>query len=169
MPHSNHFHIVLNQTPNGNVAGISHTPNILANLGLNLLVELSTASAFSNKNIEKKYCSAMGLVDTGATRTSIDTHLAQYLNLIPIGMSTAITAAGPQKTNDYAIDLTFIGSQLRPALNLRVGSCTLNFDPNKAKENLRNSKNTGLLIGRDVMSRWNLTWNGPTSTVFISD
>jgi hypothetical protein len=25
------------------------------------------------------------------------------------------------------------------------------------------------LIGRDVMSRWNIVWNGPTSTVFISD
>jgi hypothetical protein len=27
----------------------------------------------------------------------------------------------------------------------------------------------GILIGRDIMSRWNIVWNGPTSTVFISD
>ncbi len=167
MAHSNHFNIAFNQTQQG--LGVFHTPQLLANLGLNLLVELSTASAFTNKNIEKKSCSILGLVDTGATRTSIDKTLAQQLNLIPIGMSTAITAAGPQKTNDYAVDLTFIGSQLRPVLNLRVGSCTLNFDFKKAKENARNPKNIGLLIGRDVMSRWNLTWHGPTSTVFISD
>lgn len=29
--------------------------------------------------------------------------------------------------------------------------------------------NFGLLIGRDIMSRWNIVWNGPTSTVLVSD
>jgi len=29
--------------------------------------------------------------------------------------------------------------------------------------------NFGVLIGRDIMARWNIVWNGPSSCVFIAD
>lgn len=50
--------------------------------------------------------------------------------------------------------------------NLQIGSCNLNFQLNS---NLNNPRNFGILLGRDVMSRWNIIWNGPSSTVIISD
>ena len=151
--------------------GVIYTPHALVNFGLNILVQVSTASALVNqhKGITKYSSSVMGLVDTGATRTSIDSSLAKRLNLLPIGVSTSHTAAGPQRMSDYAIDLTFIGSKLQSVLDLRIGSCVLNFDLNKAQKNANDATNIGLLIGRDVMSLWSVTWHGPTSTVFISD
>lgn len=149
--------------------GISHSPQVLANFGLHLLVEVSTASAFIKKEIPKQSIPVMGLLDTGATRTSIDITLAEKLKLIPIGASKSLTAAGLKKTNDYAIDLTFIGTKLQSILNLKVGSCTLNFNLEKSQGNVNDPTNIGLLIGRDIMSLWNLIWHGPTSTVFISD
>ena len=114
-----------------------------------------------------------GHFDTGATRTSIDSRLASKLGLSPIGFTTSNTAAGPQGTPDYAIDMSFM-SNLRPFLDLRVGSCNLPFDLNEAQSSSDfkkplNPQNIGLLIGRDIMAFWNITWNGPTSTVFVSD
>jgi hypothetical protein len=35
--------------------------------------------------------------------------------------------------------------------------------------NPNDPRNFGVLLGRDVMARWNIVWNGLTSTVFISD
>ncbi len=176
MAHVNIIHTDVSVTENKNKQGkaqigINYAPHPLANFGLNLFVEVSTASALLNqrKGIVKNSLAVRGLVDTGATRTSIDSTLAKRLQLMSIGSSTSHTAAGSQCTDDYAIDLTFIGSRLQSILNLRVGSCTLNFDLEKSQKKPNDLTNIGLLIGRDVMSLWNVTWHGPTSTVFISD
>ena len=107
----------------------------------------------------------MAHFDTGATNTSIDINLAKHLNLIPIGQSVNYTAGGPQKMPNFYIDLSFPGTTLKPFHNLRIGSCNLPFDV----KNGIHSRNFGILIGRDIMSKWNIVWNGPTSTVFISD
>lgn len=176
MAHINIFHPGVSVTENKNKRGetqigIAHFPHMLVNMGLNLFVEVSTASAFVSqpKGITKNHVAVRGLVDTGATRTSIDSSLAEKLQLITTGSSTSRTASGLQRTNDYAIDLTFIGSKLRAILNLRVSSCTLGFDLEKSQKTPNDLTNIGLLIGRDVMSLWNITWHVPTSTVFISD
>ena len=149
--------------------GIAHTSDILFHLGCNLLMELSTASAFQKKGSAKHVISVMGILDTGATRTSIDFTLAKKLNLIPIGISETQTAAGLQKTLDHAVDISFIGSNLKKILNLKIGSCRLGLNIEDALKDPNDPKNMGLLIGRDIMSLWNITWHGPTSTVFISD
>ena len=102
-------------------------------------------------------------------KTSLDAGLALYLGLVSIGNSKSHTAAGPQITSDYAIDVGFIGTNLKPILNLRVGSCNLGFNLTKAQQNPNDPRNMGLLIGRDIMSLWSITWHGPTSTVLVSD
>jgi hypothetical protein len=110
----------------------------------------------------------MAHLDTGASKTSIDINLAKYLNLVSTGQSKSKTAGGPQVTPDFVIDLGF-RTPLSPFSNLQIGSCDLGFNLQQCLANPNDPANFGILIGRDVMSRWNIVWNGPTSTVFISD
>jgi len=139
----------------------------LTMLGLNMIVEIFTASVLRKQPnpIPLSTITVMAHFDTGASITSIDINLAKHLNLTPIGESTSNTAKGPQKTPNFCIDLNFSGTTLQPFHNLKVGSCTLPFNIEKEIS----PRNFGILIGRDVMSRWNIIWNGPSSTVFISD
>jgi hypothetical protein len=111
----------------------------------------------------------MAHFDTGANITSIDLALAKYLKLIPMGQSNQKTAAGISKpTPNFVIDLSF-RVPLLPFPNLQIGSCDLGFDLQHCLSNPNDPVNFGILLGRDVMARWNIVWNGPTSTVFISD
>ena len=174
MAHINHFNtnIALKPTPvHGTRVGIAYGPDALANLGFNLYTEVSTAGALVAKqeSISSNSISVIGHLDTGSTRTSIDASLATHLELTSVGSSSSRTAAGLQETPDYTVNLSFIGYGLRQIHDLKVGSCNLGFDLTEAQANPMNVRNMGLLIGRDVMSLWNITWHGPTSTVFISD
>jgi hypothetical protein len=139
-------------------------------MGLNIPVEISTAAVFQtpSNNAESSSILAMAHLDTGASITSIDINLAKYLRLISTGQSTSRTAAGPQSTPDFVINLTF-RANLSPFINLQTGSCDLGFNLQQCLSNPNDPKNFGILIGRDVMARWNIIWNGPTSTAFISD
>jgi hypothetical protein len=138
--------------------------------GLNIPVELSTATVFRKpvNGVSPSSVLAMAHFDTGASITSIDIALAKHLKLFPTGQSISKTAAGPQSMPDFVIDLTF-HADLSPFLNLQIGSCDLGFNLQQGLSDPNDPKNFGILIGRDVMSRWNIVWNGPTSTVFISD
>ncbi|GHV72172.1 hypothetical protein AGMMS49928_28290 [Spirochaetia bacterium] len=70
---------------------------------------------------------------------------------------------------NFAIDIGFPNTGLSPFVNLRIGSCRLKFDLQKNLENPNVPRNFGLLLGRDIMSKWVITWDGLTSTVIISD
>jgi hypothetical protein len=61
----------------------------------------------------------MAHLDTGASVTSIDRALAQYLNLMPTGQSIIRTAAGPQSMPTFVIDLSF-RADLSPFFNLQI-------------------------------------------------
>lgn len=150
---------------------ISVAPQALLFLGLNMPVEISTASAYLNEPtaIQRQTIQVMAHFDTGCTITSIDMGLAAHLQLIQTGMGSSMTASGPATTPNYAIDLAFINSGLSSIQNLQISSCNLPFNLAAAQANPKDPKNFGLLLGRDVMSRWHITWNGPTSAVFISD
>jgi len=144
----------------------------LINRGLNILVEISTAS--SSIDIKSPIPQPLNKIqvyaqfDTGANRTSIDIKLATYLNLVSLGTSELITAGGKYNFPNFIVDFQLIETELNPFIDLDVNSCDLSF--NLAKNLKRPSiDNFGVLIGRDIMSKWHITWNGPTSTVIISD
>jgi hypothetical protein len=146
------------------------SPMQLRLMGMNIPVEISTATVFRKppNNILLSSVLAMAHLDTGASVTSIDITLAKYLNLIPTGQSISKTAGGPQLMPDFVIDLSF-RVPLSPIPNLQIGSCDLGFNLEQCQSNPNDPENLGILIGRDIMARWNIVWNGPTSTVFISD
>lgn len=119
--------------------------------------------------IPKSPLLVMALLDTGATTTTISDKVAEALELIPLGFSKIYTAAGLAESADYAVDISFPNGALTGFANLKVGSCNLPYNENLPEEQRMEVTNFGALIGRDMMSRWNIVWNGPTSSVFISD
>jgi len=142
--------------------GIIISPQALFVNGLNIPITISTASADLQKpGFDKSSASTIAItahLDTGASRTSIDLGLAQRLKLLSTGSSIVYTANGPAELPAYAIDLHFPNTNLQPFINLPIGSC-----------NLSGQSNFSMLLGRDIMSRWNIVWNGPSSTVIIND
>ena len=86
-------------------------------------------------------------------------------------MGRSTTAAGPAQKPNYSIDLSFVGrsSVLKGFHNLEVGSCDLPFKLSEHASNTTDPRYFGVLIGRDILSKWMFVWNGPTSTVFIAD
>jgi hypothetical protein len=136
--------------------------------GFNIPVEISIASI--RKQPDKpatQSFSVMAHFDTGASGTSIDIGLAQHIGLGVEGTTTILTAAGPQKMPTFMADLAFPSTTLSPFINLKMSSCVLGFKLDGA--DTATPSNFGLLLGRDVMSRWNIVWNGPSSTVLVND
>jgi hypothetical protein len=161
--------------PDGTHVVADFSPRALQQVGFNLPVEISTASIFRKPPLNMPLLSIVVIAhfDTGASVTSIDMELAKHLNLLVTGQSKNHTASGPQVMPNFAVDISFPTTKLSPLHNLRIGSCKLDFDlaNNMVGNSMDSSKpqNMGVLIGRDIMSRWNIIWNGPTSTVIISD
>jgi hypothetical protein len=146
---------------------VSFSSNPLTLEGFNLPVAISTASIHL-QNTDKLSSSivVMSHLDTGASRTSLDIELAKYLKLDAVGTSSHKTAGGIKEMLDFAVDLQFPNTNLSAFINLPVGSCNLGFDINGK---LNSPRNLAVLLGRDILSHWNIVWNGPTSTVFIND
>ena len=140
---------------------LSPVPLLLNGLNMNVIV--STSSIFSLRNTSHSIESVQILAhfDTGASITSIDLEIAKQLNLIPTGQSPSNTAAGLRNATNFIIDLVFPGTNLRPFKNLQISSCNLSAPSMRLPFKL--------LLGRDIMSRWNIIWDGPSSTVIISD
>jgi hypothetical protein len=157
--------------PSPGASPVKISPDALLLAGLNMPVEISTASIYRQSRQPPQFTSftVMGHFDTGASRTYIDINLAKHLGLKPEGESVTHTANGPVKMPDFIINLGFLGYSLSGVSNLRIGSCILRFDLLKNQAKPMNPKNFGLLLGRDLMSRWHIAWDGPSSSVFIYD
>lgn len=156
--------------PAGTKLQLSFTHIPLMQQGFNILVSVSAPkNQDPSKETDIKSVSVMAHFDTGASRTSIDIKLAEFLGLIPVGAGISHTAGGPVQMPNYAVDISFPGSRLAPFISLPIGSCKLPFTIEENGTIPISPQNFGLLLGRDIMSRWNIVWNGPTSTVLISD
>ena len=154
--------------PDGTRLSVEHSPSPLFQFGFLLPVEIAIAEAFRDVVVSSfQAVTVKAVLDTGATITSIDINVAQYLNLQVTGWSRSLTASGSHEMPSFAVDVSFPGTKLRPFYNLQIGSCNLDFKLNT--NDPQKSEGLGLLIGRDMMTRWNIVWNGPSSTVIICD
>lgn len=97
-----------------------------------------------------------GLIDTGATFTSISNRLAERLELIPIDTITSVGAHGePVNCFIYSVDIRPVGSYL--VLNSwRVSSCDLHGSSFDA------------LIGRDILSLAHFSYDGAQASFSIT-
>jgi len=151
----------------GTEARVLFRPEFLFGDGLNIPVEINAANIFLLANPDKRYKSftVLAHLDTGASSTSIDLSLAEKLELEATGTCKIGTAAGVFPVPTFTVNIGFPNTNLSPFIDLKINSCSLNYDYLAPPS----PRNFGLLIGRDIMSRWNIVWNGPTSTVFIND
>jgi hypothetical protein len=149
-------------------------PQNLAGQGCNLQVEIATSSLFVNganpaNPVVRQAITVMAHLDTGAGSSMISPVLALHLALVQTGVAQHQTANGQVQLPTYAIDLLFAGTSLSARKDLPVAACTLPFTMAAHTANPLDVRNFGVLIGRDIMAAWHMTWDGPTSSVFISD
>jgi hypothetical protein len=134
--------------------------------GLTFPAIVSPGSVYKTDAASQSSLAVKAHLDTGASVTSIDINLASSMGLVPVGATQLRTAGGVVEFSNFIINLQFPTATLAPRINLPICSCDMGFDPSKPPGDPRNF---GVLIGRDVISRWNIVWNGPTSTVIIND
>ena len=150
--------------PDNSRVSIAQGPHELKASGFNLPV-IITSVPLDKEVSQPKSILVMAHFDTGASGTSIDEKIARELELFPIGTTLMQTAGGSRDAKSYIVDISFPNTGLR-GYRLRANDCNLPY--NGIATNL-SSENFGVLLGRDIMANWNIVWNGPTSTVLISD
>lgn len=97
------------------------------------------------------------LVDTGASNFAIDLSIARQLGLSRTGTTNQNTAGGTRTANLYAISLDFPGTSLNNIDVLVAMDCVITGQPFRC------------VIGRDIMSKWHMHYNGTTGTITIAD
>lgn len=100
---------------------------------------------------------SQALVDTGASFLAIDQSIAQKLNLARRGINVTHTANGPRQCDLYAVSLAFPATALKSFNVVQAIEVDLSTQPFKC------------LIGRDVLSKWHLHYNGETGVISIAD
>jgi hypothetical protein len=162
--HSNIGFNIVPPLPVGSKISLAHNPQMLSKLGFNIPVIITSVPLDKNVS-QSKSVLVMAHFDTGASVTNIDEKLARELELFPIGEASIQTAGGLKDTKKYIVSISFPNTALR-GYKLSVNDCNLPYNGNVSD---LNPQNFSVLLGRDIMSNWNIVWNGPTSTVLISD
>ncbi len=98
----------------------------------------------------------VAIVDTGATMTCVNESILQGLGLNPIGIVLAGTASGPTPQNIYPARLVFpaegFGIDFQGVAGVNLAGQMIPLNP---------PQQVIALIGRNILERWVLTWNGP--------
>ena len=120
--------------------------------------------AKSSKKEVKQAHNLGALIDTGASVTGVDEAVLNQLGYPPIGVSSLATPSGTSQTGVYMVRLV-IPSQRDPRFppnipriiidNVRVIAVKLDRQPYK------------VLLGRDVLSRMIMVYNGPQALITL--
>jgi predicted aspartyl protease len=118
----------------------------------------STREAAEHSNIKlHKELTITALIDTGASRTVINPQLATTCGLRQTG-EVRISGAGQVAMRaEFAGSITFPGSELSGFDPLPLIACPLP------------EQDISCLIGRDVLERWNLTYDGRSGLVEVEE
>lgn len=99
------------------------------------------------------------LLDTGASVTVISRTFANYCKLFQTSEGSEISAVGAtHHCGEHAGALSFPGTSLRPFNSIRIVSVDF------PKE-----KYYAILIGRDILRNWIVTFDGRAKRVIIDD
>jgi len=118
---------------------------------------ITTQSLLSSNILVPTPLSVKALIDTGCTITSIDNALVHTLGLRIRGYNQTHTANGMMNVSQHQVSLHFAGTNLSGRPVQTVQAVDLSGQP------------YGMLIGRDLMMSWSLTYNGTTGFVCIAD
>ena len=101
--------------------------------------------------------SILALIDTGASLTVINPELVQSCRLSQTGFTKISSAGNVGDYPTYAARIEFPGQDLRGFDIIPVVGCKLP------------QQSISCLIGRDILRRWTLTYNGRTGEVTVAD
>ena len=96
------------------------------------------------------------LIDTGASISAVDIEVVRQLGVQPVGVANVGTAGGPQQQETYPARFTFPGSNL-PGIEfneLLGANLTGQVVPVDGRPLIA-------LVGRDILERFILVYNGP--------
>ena len=138
--------------------------DVLAHIGprLQAQIEITTALAeLLTRNGEQLPNPVTGwaLIDTGASRSCIDTGRIQGLNLNPVGVVDVTTANGPTRQEVFQARLVIPQSTIT-AEGAFIGADLTGQDVN--------NQPLIALIGRDLLRNWHLVYNGTLGVITIS-
>jgi hypothetical protein len=99
------------------------------------------------------------LLDTGASVTVISKTFANYCKLFQTNEGSEITAIGAtHRCGEHAGAISFPGTNLRP------------FDPTRiVSVDFPKERHYAILIGRDILRNWVISFNGRCKQVTITD
>ena len=125
---------------------------------INLSIGVSVSRASALKNASQPIPNSIlvqGLIDTGASGVCIDPTLTQLLSLQPTGTSEMLTPSTgntPQITPVYDI-----------SIKIPHAGTSLDFDSVPAMESVLLNQGFHVLIGRDILSKCLLIYDGVTN------
>ena len=129
----------------------SNPQDHLAHFGMRIAVEIGLHPEVEQLLISTEApvpgkVSGTGIIDTGATRTSIDLSVANELGLVPMGATKVRTAQGALDAPVYPFAITLAPNLTFPAFGM---GCNLH------------EQGIHALIGMDLISRCIFLVNGP--------
>lgn len=146
--------------PDGSVTPVSPS-FVLQARGPVLQVSVGLAESISQQLLERgeqlpEPVNGLALIDTGATSTCIDEKLAQRIGL-PVIDKGVISSASQTNApvNIYPALIEFIGGSIRVNAERAAGVALAN-------------QGLVVLIGRDVLSRMTMFYNGVTGEITLS-
>jgi predicted aspartyl protease len=98
-----------------------------------------------------------GLIDTGASITVINPQVAQTCKLRQTGFAQLLAAGSSGRYPEHAAAISFPNSGLKGFEAIKVVACPIVRQPYSC------------LIGRDILSRWVLTYDGIGGQVLIEE
>lgn len=137
----------------------------LLRFGPILPIEIAIPSALSkllasqNEDIPPPV-SGIALIDTGATRSCVDTSVISKLGVNPIGITALITASGQSQHHLYPAKFNF------PAIKFEAEFSSI-AGVNLSQQSIA-GKQIIALIGRDLLSRCLFIYNGPKGSFSIA-
>jgi hypothetical protein len=103
----------------------------------------------------------MALIDTGATKTSVDEHVISTLGIPPNGRTKLGTAGGPREATLHAVQIVFPTMGNLSILLPQAVSCSL------AGAELPGAKPLTVLFGRDLLLYFVMIYNGHLGRVTL--
>jgi len=98
----------------------------------------------------------LALIDTGASSTCIDEDVANTLSLPVVGRARMASATEPDSIrNQYPVQIEFVGWGVKGGANRAIGA---NLKP----------QNLVALIGRDLLNKCLLVYNGPSGSFSLA-
>jgi len=140
-------------------------PNVLVSTGPLLSVKVSIPKELADLYTKEKKAipapkAGFALIDTGATRTGVDKSVITELGVQPVGIARTLTAGGEVEQNLFPAHFRFPGENINIDFSSVLG---VNLTGHKVGK-----QSIIVLLGRDVLSRFLLVYNGPGGFFSIS-